>query len=349
MQPRKLISTLFISPKWWNTFASLSSSPCFRTVDMLWNGSTRGKPTQECMKHLTLTEKRIVVEKHDENRGCYTQGQCWFAFKSSSPQHPRNDRGAYVVLPAVWGQWLGVCPALSLLPGLTPLPLPGYVIVVIRTVVHLWLPGSTSVSIWTSFIAIHCPGAGHIFQDFMVFAIRWLWWWGSLVGRGCGGRGGCGGGGRILLHLVSMRDEEVLNTVHGRICLCWSFAFVSVPGWCFQERKVGQSSRRRFFSTCSSRITGTAAQLRPSLAKKKKKQSAGWHEVNKGDSKSIIHAIHAQLLSWVLTSTDSLQDGVKEKKKFPNHHKTHPLSSHSAANLRINSLTLNLSMAEVRR
>lgn len=98
-----------------------------------------------------------------------------------------------------------------------------------RTVVHVWLPASTAASIRTSFIAIHCPGAGHIFQDFMLFAVGWLWWWGSLVGRGCGGKCGGGGGGGMLGHLVSMRDEEVLHTVHGRICLCWCFAFVSVP------------------------------------------------------------------------------------------------------------------------
>lgn len=33
----------------------------------------------------------------------------------------------------------------------------------------------------------------------------------------------------MLGHLVSMRDEEVLHTVHGGICLCWCFTFVSVP------------------------------------------------------------------------------------------------------------------------
>lgn len=125
------------------------------------------------------------------------------------------------VLPAVWSQWVGVGQAPTLLSELTPVP--GYIIVVIRTVVPMWLLGCTTVSIGTLFIAIYCPGAGHIFQDFMVFVIGWLRWWGSLVGRGCGGRGrGCGGGG-VLGHLVSMRDEEVLHTVHGCICLCWCF------------------------------------------------------------------------------------------------------------------------------
>lgn len=48
------------------------------------------------------------------------------------------------------------------------------------------------------------------------------------------------------------------------------------------------------------------------------------------DSKNIIHAIHAQLLPWVLTSTDSLKDGIKEKKKrtsFLNHHQKPELRS----------------------
>lgn len=53
----------------------------FWTVDMLWTGSTRGKPTQECAKHLTLTQKRIVEEKHVEKWGSYTQGQGWLASK----------------------------------------------------------------------------------------------------------------------------------------------------------------------------------------------------------------------------------------------------------------------------
>lgn len=39
-----------------------------------------------------------------------------------------------------------------------------------------------------------------------------------------------------------------------------------------------------------------------------------WSE--NSDSKNIIHAIHVQLLSWVLTSTDSLKDGRKEKKNL---------------------------------
>lgn len=146
----------------------------------------------------------------------------------STPSRTEERMWIYV-LPAVWGQRLGVGPAPALLSGLTPVP--GYIIVVIRTVVPLWLPGSTTVSIGTLFIAIHCPGAGHIFQDFMVFVIGWLGWGGSLVRQGCGGRGRGGGGGGMLGHLISMRDEEVLHTVHGGICLCWCFTFVSVLRW----------------------------------------------------------------------------------------------------------------------
>lgn len=76
------------------------------------------------------------------------------------------------VLPAVRGQGLGVGPALALLSGLTPVP--GCVVVVVGTVVDLRRPASAAAAVRTSLIAIHCPGAGHIFQDFTVFAKRWL-------------------------------------------------------------------------------------------------------------------------------------------------------------------------------
>lgn len=79
----------------------------------------------------------------------------------------------------------------------------------------------------------------------------------------------------MLGQLVSMRDEEVLHAVHGRICLCWCgffFSFLSVFFFFLRERKVGRLSRRLcFFPTCSGRITGTAAQLRPSLGKKRQR------------------------------------------------------------------------------
>lgn len=67
---------------------------------------------------------------------------------------------------------MGVGPAPALLSELTPVL--GYIIVVIRTVVHMSLLGCITVSIGTLFIAIHCPGAWHIFQDFMMFVIGWL-------------------------------------------------------------------------------------------------------------------------------------------------------------------------------
>lgn len=87
----------------------------------------------------------------------------------------------------------------------------------------------------------------------------------------------------MLGQLVSMRDEEVLHAVHGRICLCWcvfffplSVFFVFFP----RERKVGRLSRRFcFFPTCSGRITGTAAQLRPSLGERRER--GGRHEETK--------------------------------------------------------------------
>lgn len=77
----------------------------------------------------------------------------------------------------------------------------------------------------------------------------------------------------MLGQLVSMRDEEVLDAVHGRICLCWCVLFflLSLPVF-LRERKVGRLSKRLcFFPTCSGRITGTAAQLRPSLGKNRKR------------------------------------------------------------------------------
>lgn len=81
-------------------------------------------------------------------------------------------------LPAVRGQRLSqrvsvnLVPALTLPPGLAPVP--GFVVVV-RTAaaVHLGLPGTTTVPIGAFFIAVHCPGARHVLQDFMVFAVGW--------------------------------------------------------------------------------------------------------------------------------------------------------------------------------
>lgn len=76
----------------------------------------------------------------------------------------------------------------------------------------------------------------------------------------------------MLGQLISMRDEKVLHAVHGRICLCWCVFFFPFPCCFFErERQVAQSRRHSFFPTCSSRITGTAAQLRPSLVKKKER------------------------------------------------------------------------------
>lgn len=77
----------------------------------------------------------------------------------------------------------------------------------------------------------------------------------------------------MLGQLVSMRNEEVLHAVHGRICLCWCVFFFPFSSLFFlRERKVGRLSRRLcFFPTCSGSITGTAAQLRPSLGKKRKR------------------------------------------------------------------------------
>lgn len=85
------------------------------------------------------------------------------------------------------------------------------------------------------------------------------------MGRGCRGWRRSGGGG-MLGQFISMRDEEVLHAVHGRICLCWCVFFFLSAVFLKRGRKVGRLSRRLcFFPMCSGRITGTAAQLRPSL------------------------------------------------------------------------------------
>lgn len=60
------------------------------------------------------------------------------------------------------------------------------------------------------------------------------------MGQGCGVRGRGGGGGGVLGHFVSMRDEEVLHTVHGRICLCWCFTFVCLR-WLMFSGEEGRS------------------------------------------------------------------------------------------------------------
>lgn len=68
-------------------------------------------------------------------------------------------------------------------------------------------------------------------------------------GRGGGGGGGGGGGAWMLGHLVSMRDEEVLHAVHGRICLCWCFTFVSFLGRMFFPGEEGRSVAKAFSSS----------------------------------------------------------------------------------------------------
>lgn len=40
----------------------------------------------------------------------------------------------------------------------------------------------------------------------------------------------------MLGQLVSMRDEEVLDAVHGRICLCWCVLFFLLSQPVFLER-----------------------------------------------------------------------------------------------------------------
>lgn len=64
--------------------------------------------------------------------------------------------------------------ALALPPGRAPVP--GFIVVVVGTAaaIRLGLPESTTVPIGhpgPSFIAVHCPGAGHVLQDFVVFAV----------------------------------------------------------------------------------------------------------------------------------------------------------------------------------
>lgn len=50
----------------------------------------------------------------------------------------------------------------------------------------------------------------------------------------------------MLGQLISMRDEEVLHAVHGRICLCWcGFRFSSLCFF-FSEREEGRSVVKAF-------------------------------------------------------------------------------------------------------
>lgn len=89
----------------------------------------------------------------------------------------------------------------------------------------------------------------------------------------------------MLGKLVSMRDEEVLHTVHGRICLCWCVLIFFLLFFCL---RVSCQDVSASFPTCGGRITGTAAQLRPSLGEKnnKTKQREGdKHEKTRGQSK----------------------------------------------------------------
>lgn len=114
----------------------------------------------------------------------------------------------------------------------------------------------------------------------------------------------------MLGQLVSMRDEQVLHAVHGRICLCWCvlFLLLSLPIF-FLQRKEGRSvvkaslllpyvQRQDHRHSCAAEaITG------------KKTERGDRHEPRetekKGDSKTIIPAIRVQFLSRVPTTMDS--------------------------------------------
>lgn len=89
------------------------------------------------------------------------------------------------------------------------------------------------------------------------------------MGGGRGGGGGGGGGAGMLGHLVSMRDEEVLHAVHGRICLCWCFTFVSVLGRMFFPGEEGRSVVKAFSSSSPSSFSSSLHAAAGSLARQR--------------------------------------------------------------------------------
>ena len=117
----------------------------------------------------------------------------------------------------------------------------------------------------------------------------------------------------MLGQLVSMRDEEVLHAVHGRICLCWwyflFFPFSSFFFFFFFESEEGslgvhaslvlpsmqQQDHRH--SCAAEAITGEKKTEGDDMKKQEERQR------KEGDDKTIIPATRVQ--SRVPTHTDS--------------------------------------------
>lgn len=134
----------------------------------------------------------------------------------------------------------------------------------------------------------------------------------------------------MLGQLVSMRDEEVLHAVHGRICLCWCvFFFLSLPIFFFFEREEGRSvvkaslllpnvQRQDHRHSCAAEaITGKKKRRGDDMKRQEERQR------KEGDCKTIIPATRVQFLSrarpmWTVERT-------KQKKTPP---RTQILSRH---------------------
>jgi len=79
-----------------------------------------------------------------------------------------------------------------------------------------------------------------------------------------------------------------------------------------RERKVGWLSRRLcFFPPCSGRITGTAAQLRPSLGEKNRERGTTWGDREKRVTLKLLYPLP---VSNFLTRVPSHQDSCEDEK-----------------------------------
>lgn len=115
----------------------------------------------------------------------------------------------------------------------------------------------------------------------------------------------------MLGQLVSMRDEEVLHAVHGRICLCWCVFFFSFLCLFFFEGEEGRSvvkaslllpyvQRQDHRHSCAAEaITGKKKKEGDDMKRQEERQR------KEGDAKTIIPATRVQFLSRVPNHMDS--------------------------------------------
>ena len=115
----------------------------------------------------------------------------------------------------------------------------------------------------------------------------------------------------MLGQLISMRDEEVLHAVHGRICLCWcdyifflSLLFFFLRG---EGRSVVKASlllpymqwQDHRHSCAAEAITGEKRKRGNDMRRQVERQR------KEGDGKTIIPATRVQSLSRLPTHVDS--------------------------------------------